>query len=211
MRATLRFCIVGLALFLLTAGNVKAGIIFNTMPDNPASTPETLLGRSIMSVLNVGPSDVQITGFGTFGRLNADGNVKWVIFGTNLGSSPLFSTGPVSQPASAVDGWYDSPTIAFTLLANTSYRLGLMADQFFTYNWDFPGVAVSQGGLSVPANANSNAENFASPVLTAGGGVVNSLRVFGDTQAVPEPTSLAIFGLSALGMVGMGLRRKQKA
>jgi hypothetical protein len=30
------------------------------------------------------------------------------------------------------------------------------------------------------------------------------------TSTVPEPTSLAIFGIGAIGMVGIGVRRKRK-
>lgn len=188
MRA-LRCGFMALAILICGLSQSQASIIFNTMPDNPASTPETLLGRSIMNVITVGGSDVDITGFGTFGRLEADGNLQWVIFANTLGSSPLFSTGPVASTAAVSNMWYDSPAFAFTLKANTTYQLGLMADQLFTYNWDFPGVTVSQGGLTQASGDNGNAQDFANPVLVGGGVVVNSLRIVG----VPEPASIASF------------------
>lgn len=190
---TVRRFVFALAIMVSGLSQSQASIvIFNTMPSNPAAEPETLLGRSIMNILTVGPANVEISGFGTFGRLNDDGNLKWVIFGNTEGSSPLFSTAPIAATASPDNIWYDSPAISFTLLANTTYQLGLMADQFFTYNWDYPGVTVSQGGLTqlqflgVDAS-NGNAFEFGSPVLGGGGAVVNSLRVF----AVPEPSSVA--------------------
>lgn len=198
---------LALAILICGLSQSQASIIFNTMPDNPASTPETLLGRSIMNVITVGGSDVDITGFGTFGRLEADGNLKWVIFANSLGSSPLFSTGPVAASAAVSNSWYDSPAFAFTLKANTTYQLGLMADQLFTYNWDFPGVTVSQGGLTQSDGDNGNAEDFANPVLTSGGVVVNSLRIVG----VPEPSSIASFLVGAGLAGGAALRRRRRS
>ena len=53
---------LALAILICGLSQSQASIIFNTMPDNPASTPETLLGRSIMNVITVGGSDVDITG-----------------------------------------------------------------------------------------------------------------------------------------------------
>lgn len=198
---------LALAILICGLSQSQASIIFNTMPDNPASTPETLLGRSIMNVITVGGSDVDITGFGTFGRLNDAGNVQWVIFADSIGSSPLFSTGPVAASAAISDMWYDSPAFAFTLKANTTYQLGLMADQLFTYNWDFPGVTVSQGGLTQIEGINGNAEDFANPVLTGGGSVVNSLRIVG----VPEPSSVASFLIGTCLAGGAAWRRRRRA
>lgn len=197
---------MALAILICGLGQAQASIIFNTMPDNPASTPETLLGRSIMNVITVGGSDVDITGFGTFGRLEAAGNLQWVIFANSLGSSPLFSTGPVAASAGVSNMWYDSPAFAFTLKANTTYQMGLMADQLFTYNWDFPGVTVSQGGLTQGSGDNGNAQDFANPVLTGGGVVVNSLRIVG----VPEPSSIASFLIGTCVAGSAAWRRRRR-
>lgn len=205
--------VVAVVLLLGAANQVPANvIIFNTMPDNPASTPETLLGRSIMNVLSVGASDVQITGFGTFGEIHALGNLQWVIFPNSVGSSPLFSTGPIAATDPGHNVWNDSPTFNFTLLANTTYQLGVMADQSFTYNWDFPGTTVSQGGLTQPSSTNGNAENFDHPVLTGGGSVVNSLRVFGpESTPIPEPSTMVMASM-LLGIFGMvGIRNKLRS
>lgn len=204
------FAVVALTLAL--SGRASASVvIFNTMPTNPAGTPETLLGRSIMNVITVGPSDVTITGFGTFGQILEDGNLQWVIFSNAVGSAPLFSTGPIATAAPGADVWNDSPEFSFTLLANTTYQLGVMADKRFTYNWDFPGTAVSQGGLTQPQGINGNAFEFANPVLGIGGSVVNSLRVFGGTAAVPEPSTLALAGLAGLIGAVHALRRRRRA
>ncbi len=211
MRA-IRPSLIALAIMVCGLSQSQASIvIFNTMPTNPAAEPETLLGRSILNILTVGPANVEISGFGTFGRLNEAGNLKWVIFGNTEGSSPLFSTAPIAATASPDNIWYDSPAISFTLLANTTYQLGLMSDQFFTYNWDFPGVTVSQGGLTQLQfddinDSNGNAFEFGSPVLGGGGAVVNSLRVF----AVPEPSSVAsLLGGGVCLAFGVWRRRRQ--
>src|SRR5262245_37596599 len=97
MGKSLRLLCLLAALPIASARPASAGaILFNTMPTNPgADTEERGPGDPITTHLDVGPSDVAITGFGTFGSLEAAGNVKWLIFDDTFNTPPLFSTAAI--------------------------------------------------------------------------------------------------------------------
>jgi hypothetical protein len=44
--------------------------------------------------------------------------------------------------------WYDSPLFSLALTANTTYYVGVIADQAFSYHWLYPGTTVTQNGLT---------------------------------------------------------------
>jgi hypothetical protein len=206
--------LLALSLLALTGtANLAHAQIISSMPTNPgASTTTETNGSGILSVLDVGANPVTINSFGTFGNINAPGNLKWVIY-TSLqavGNPPVFSTVAVPTAASAVGIWNDSPAINFTLNANTRYQLGVIADQDFTYYYDAPSTAVSSGGLTLPSGFNGNTGGtFASPTLSTGGGVLESFRAFGSTSATPEPGTWAMFvGMTVSG--GLFLKRRKR-
>ena len=197
-----------------TAGVANAGFIVSTTV--PASTNEIrTAGNSnggIITAVNVGGSNVTINSFGTFGQQLTNGNLKFLIFGTTIGSSPLYSSGSISTLAApGVNQWYDAPSFTFTLLANTSYRIGVISDQNFNYNWG-NGPSVSGGGLTIPSSPNGNTgSSFSAPVNFGDGGVQQSFRAFQNdavVTAVPLPPTV----LLAAGMAGLfglrGLRRR---
>ena len=117
-----------------TAGVANAGFIVSTTV--PASTNEIrTAGNSnggITTAVNVGGSNVTINSFGTFGQQLTNGNLKFLIFGTTIGSSPLYSSGSISTLAAASGNqWYDAPS--FTSLEGyidaRVFIAGLLAHQ----------------------------------------------------------------------------------
>lgn len=200
---------------LWTAGVANAGFIVSTaVPANndlvrTAGNPN----GGITTAVNVGGSDVTINSFGTFGQQLTNGNLKFLIFGTTIGSSPLYSSGSISTLAAlGVNQWYDAPSFTFTLIANTSYRIGVISDQNFSYNYGLPSSSVSGGGLTIPSGPNGNTgSSFSAPVNFGDGSVQQSFRAFQNdavVTAVPLPPTV----LLAAGMAGLfglrGLRRR---
>jgi hypothetical protein len=190
----------------VSATPARAAFILST---DPGGTMETrLVGNTaggITTALTVGPADVTITGFGTYGRMRADGNLRFVIFVAADRSAPVFDSGPVATAAAAAAGWYDSPDLSFTLLAGTEYRLGVIADQDFTYTWDARGPTVTAGGLTLLGGRNGNTgPSFGAPIHFGDGGVTNSLRVLGPTPTTANPAPpgvvLALTGAPVLGL-----------
>ncbi len=192
------------------AHRADADLIIDTMPTNPGAasisrTPGNADG-GITTVIDVGASNVEIGSFGTFGQLMADGDVKFVIFADTPNSAPIFSTGPIAMTAAGAAQWYVSPEIDFTLMANTTYLLGLIADQAFTYHGDVPGTAVTSGGLTAVDSDNGNTgPSFANPVNSGDGSVLNSFEAF---TPVPEPASLGLLGMAGAVVGAASFRRR---
>jgi len=191
------------------AAQARAATILDTTTANPGATNETRPANSaILTRIVVGASNVTITGFGTFGRLSAAGNAKWLVYQNPAGgASPVFQTASTPVSASGTNVWYDSPTISFTLLANTTYFLGLQADQAFTYTWDVPGVAVSGGGLTAPTGQNGNSNGtLAAPTYAGAGGVLQSIRIQGGVPPVVTcTTAVTAMQPTGGGLVNVGL------
>jgi hypothetical protein len=195
-----------LGLAALSVMPAHAGLLLDTV--DGGQNPETRGPESaILTFIQVGPSDVAISGFGTLGQMTADGNAKWVIFDNSSTPQLLFATDPVALTATTTDQWYDSPAITFTLQANQDYYMGLIADQAFTYNWEHPccsAVATpeSANGLTAPLGPNGNANTFANPVWAGSGSVQQSIRIFGPDSAAdaPEPGSIALMGVGLIGL-----------
>ncbi|MGA2064178.1 MAG: PEP-CTERM sorting domain-containing protein [Thermoguttaceae bacterium] len=86
------------------------------------------------------------------------------------------------------------------------------------------GAVTTAGGTVLPAGDNINFIDFlATPTasgaalgpyssfnLTAGGGI-SSFTVSGETVATPEPSTLALLGVGAIGLLGLAWRRRRRA
>jgi hypothetical protein len=167
------YCVVALLLALI-ALPAQAGIILDTV-DGGQYFDTRNAESAILTYITVGGSDVQITNFGPYGQMMDAGNAKWLIF-DGVSDSLLYESAPVAFEAASGPRWYISPALSYTLAANQSYYLGLIADVAFSYGWEYPGYSAvateeSANGLTAPLDANGNAVNFASPVWDSGGSV----------------------------------------
>ena len=137
----------------------------------------------LLSQIIVGDSDVEIGGFGVWGSQLNDGNTKFAIFeavffefepGTILTSGELVYISDAIAQVVATDQWFDSPALSLVLNANTTYYIGLISDQPFTFRYSADAPALTQNGLisgqaGIPG-ANGAMRNFAAPFMAEGAG-----------------------------------------
>ncbi|MDG4606499.1 MAG: PEP-CTERM sorting domain-containing protein [Candidatus Contendobacter sp.] len=192
---------------LLLLDNVTS----NPSPPSDASDEIRQANYGILARIDVNAVPVTIDQFGVYGQMTTDGNLNFAIFqpdGTRLYQSALQAT-----VAAATLQWYDSPLFSLALAANTTYYMGVIADQRFVYHWFHPGTTITQNGLTSLggglAGNNGNFSNSSDPILIDTCCFVQQgTRVFGDAAVVPEPGSLALLGL---GMTGLAFVRRRKA
>ena len=144
----------------------------------------------LLSQIIVGASDVQIAGFGVWGSQLNDGNIKFAIFeavffefepGTILTSGvPVYISPAIAQVA-ATDQWFDSPALSLVLNANTTYYVGLISDQPFTFRYSANAPALTQNGLTSGqagiAGANATMRTFTAPFFAGTGSGQPAIRI----------------------------------
>lgn len=160
----------------------------------------------ITTAVRVGSTDVTIGGFGTYGRLAANGGLRFVIFEAGTRGRPVYDSGQVPTTGSAAAGWYYSPMLTYTLRAGTEYRIGVIADRDFTYYWSVGGADVTAGGLTAVGGVSGNTgRSFTAPVDFGDGAVSNPIRILprDPTTVTPAPPGivLALTGLPAIALV----------
>jgi hypothetical protein len=191
-----------------------------------------------LAKVEVGGSNVQIGGFGVYGRASTAMNIGFVIFDLNDLQNPAFLSGPQQVGASPSSTWY-SINAPFTMLSGHTYAMGVVADTRTAFGWAngafmTPTPTVSNGltllsqtaGVKVGAcstggqfggawcNAGSSAtlQSFLTEpypdVFNTTIGPQNKLSL--QIAPVPEPSEYAMLlvGLAVIGFIGN--RRKQK-
>ena len=213
-RKNLSLLSIGLIFTIVLSSSAGAGILIENQQTDFVGAPGQF--QPLTKVV-VGGTSVPITGFGVYGQTQFDGNLKWIIFDSVQLTSPAYLS-----PAQAVAGnpgtfsseaqWYDITNIDFTLLANHTYAMGLIADQVGTntFRWGAspdnppgPPPTISANGLSLPFMQTRDNSGLVGGIFTDTPTVLlldftsrrqMSLRIFGsDKGDVPEPASFIMW------------------
>ncbi len=200
-----------IALVCLSTAPATASVLLNTV-DGGQYFETRDSGDAILTFVVVGASNVTIGAFGPYGEMLASGDAKWIILDYSDPTTPVFVSAPVALGAATAPEFYDIEGLSFTLQANHSYFMGLIANVPFSYGWEFQGfsavaTAETANGLTAPVGPNGNATGFDSPAWDGQGLVQQSIRI--DDAAVPEPSAIILLA-SGLGMLIIRRARASK-
>jgi hypothetical protein len=187
--------------------------------------------------VNVGAVNVQIGGFGVYGRARSDTGVAWVIFDLTDLVNPVFQSSVQQVGTAPVATWYDSPAMSFTLLANHTYAMGLVANKvngdggFWWATGDFPfgGGNQTANGLTLLDDTSGVRAGYCNGGFGPCGSTTQTLTsfmtgtypdVFSQTlstrtkmslhiQAVPEPAEWTMLVAGLLAIAFIAVRRNK--
>jgi hypothetical protein len=162
---------------------------------------------------------VNIGGFGVYGRAEAAGEIKFVMFD---GLSLVYQSDAQSVNQGGAR-WFDSPTISGTLTAGHTYSMGLVASNLFAWGRNSEPVSpISGGGLTI-----NGFESISQPTFSTSGGFAGdpilipeygvdyfqaSVRVMsagGGVPPIPEPSEWAML-LAGLMVVAFVAKRQRR-
>jgi hypothetical protein len=221
-----------LAICALAIGAPAANAADTLIEYEKASMLEGAGTHQVLSKVVVGPNDVTIGGFGVYGKAQASGNIKFILFDAGPApTQPRFISSAQAVQASSTVRWYDlaDPSFLYTLKAGHTYGMGLISDrangpsnfQFAAgYNSGFggdPKTSTIANGLTVPFTQwlTLNAVTGCSAGLCTFGANPTlfqdntttykpSLHIF---APVPEPAEWAML-IAGLMVVGFIARRR---
>lgn len=173
-------------------------------------------------------TNVNIGGFGVYGRAEASGKVAWVVF-DNTDNYNLLTPQPVTRSVSTGDsGWFDL-SMSMTLQAGHTYTMGLAATDLFAWGRTTPS-AISQNGLTILGNepivgvytsnypdsgGNFTQGGFERLVFEEGDvdyfrGTLRVLSPGGSVPPIPEPAewTMLLAGLMVVAFVANRQRRR---
>jgi hypothetical protein len=210
-----------MAVLVATAGQVQAAVFENFKGTNAFGYSEetrsadltfgTVLNSTTTTTINQmefrwRPNvDMDVTFYIWHSSLGGSfGSVDW----TPIGNNVLFSqTKSFSAVAGPVDYYLVTDPFSFTFLPNHRYDIGIQGSTGdLTGSWDFKGgffdINTIEGGFE---SINLNANIFGGQSDVGYAGVDPHVRL----STVPEPTSLAVFGIGAC-FAGVGATRRRR-
>lgn len=209
MRMSLKNLVMLGSLFacMVACAPTEAGVIFQTNTPNGTSTNRNAFGIATRFTVS---SSVTIGGIGVELDLSSNGALNYFIFNSSTGSL-LFQSGAQAFADNGM-GFKDFTSMNFTLNAGTTYAIGATTNVTSAYAYIVPGGKTMGGITSLGGNQNAN--GFLNPILSLNlNGTDGSIRLFSAASpaTVPEPASMAVWGLGAIGMMIARRKRRQIA
>jgi hypothetical protein len=183
-------------------GQARADIIFNDSNFNGHSS-RSGADDPVTFITNVA-QNTAITNIGILNDLATAGDVRFLIYDINTASLVYLSSPKAFGADSGSDTWKVSDAFSFTLLAGHQYYIGGVANVSNLAAFQFPPINHTENGIT---SDGSNGNFTFNGGIEGNGGAGIPLRLYANA-AVPEPTSLALFGLGTLGLAGWRLRRR---
>lgn len=157
-------------------------------------------GTSPIAFIESVQQTTQLSSIAVLNQLNADGDIKFLIF-RNGGTTPDFVSAPQSFTASSVSTWKKSDPLNYTLFAGDTYHIGAIANVGGLWDFVFPASPYTESGITSNA-PNGNVENFANPTRVGDGAADIALRLY-----IPSPGAAAVLALGGL----VAARRRRSA
>jgi PEP-CTERM motif len=182
----------------------NAGVIF----DSSLGTYTTLDSELRVSDFNYAAdlqfsSNTTISQVGLFTSVDQAQNIKFLIF--NATTDALLLSDEKAFAQNSTQTFIYSDIINFTFLAGQTYDVGILGDgTSLTGEWGFP-ESYTQNGITELAH-NANFQDFAAPSEAGNGSVSVFVQLLAPTT-VPEPASLALFGV---GLLAFGVIRRRR-
>lgn len=194
---------------------------------NPVVGQLSIADQTIAGVQFLGSAQTQV-----IGPTNSLNTTSFQIINNNTGSVPITLAvsgtnflGPVTSFNASSSGTFQS---AIGSSANFTYFADAANTQGANSPTDLPGTSLVPGGDTVNVTLATDGFGFnhngafaasglysmslgTTATLTAGGSLVGRSQAIVTTQAVPEPASLGIFGLGALGAIFFSRRSRRSA
>jgi hypothetical protein len=183
-------------------------------PDAFSAISGTVLAsQTVTGSVTNGSNTLSVSVFEEVVRDSGTGHLDFLYTVTNTGISgndgvgrftvSNFGSGTAGSNPFGLDGGYDSTTSGTT--PNTIDRPSV--DNGTVVGWDFTsGIAV--GATSQTLVIKTTADLFTAGTVAAIDGATVDLAGYQPT-VVPEPSTMAIAGIGALGLIGYGLRRRK--
>jgi len=201
--------VLTIALLLVSARSAQASIVFQ-LGNNPQPNEENVLfgsqqtGNPVFGTTNQTNSTVQFSSTTNTLHTPSSGQAR-----VEAQSGPLTNI-TVSTPGKVFNDIIFNPfqgsgTATVTVVANEPGG----GQQTFTFSY---ALGNGQNFLTIFA---TGGESIASATIDAPGGFTDlrqpRISGVGAVTTVPEPASMILFGMGAVGLVGYGIRRRGKA